>query len=198
MELIIDIVRHIMLIVLFASVIEMFLPRSEMGRYVQLILGLFVIITILNPIMNLKDKDFQLKILNISKPKESVVASGIDEGLRLRENNQVLATETAIVHIRNQVTGLINLVPGVEDADVGIVTAPDFIDTGEIIKISIYVQSEFSQKKNSFVEAVDINTSIDEKQSPIELSPQETAQRIKDVISSFYGLEVSKIEVIMK
>ena len=55
-----NIAGNVVLIVFFASVLEMFLPKSSMTKYIQLIMGLFVIVSILNPIIGLLTDDFSL------------------------------------------------------------------------------------------------------------------------------------------
>lgn len=196
MDLIIETIRNVVLIVFFASVLEMFLPKSSMGRFVQLIMGLFVIITILNPAMNLTDKDFQLDILTVGKADQNLVTKGMNNGLSLKEDNQVLAQRTVVDNLEKQVGAIVNLVPGVRSGEVEVITDPDFINNGKISKILIQVKPEI-EKEKGMIEAVQINTSLENK-SVMELFPEETVQRVKETISNFYGLDARLVEILVE
>lgn len=195
MEIIASTIKNVVLIVFFASVIEMFLPRSSISRYVQLIMGLFVIVSILNPIANIKANDLQLKILSPSKIEQSQITKGINNGLNFKEINLVFAQDTVISNLEKQVEALVTIVPGVKEAKVKIVTDPEFINNGEIDKILIEIKSNLEKENDSSVEIVQIDTLIEHK-NIIELFPEESKQQIKTTVSNFYGLEENLIEVI--
>ncbi|HHU33242.1 MAG: stage III sporulation protein AF [Zhaonellaceae bacterium] len=195
MEIIASTIKNVVLIVFFASVIEMFLPRSSISRYVQLIMGLFVIVSILNPIANIKANDLQLKILSPSKTEQSQITKGINNGLNFKEINLVFAQDTVISNLEKQVEALVTIVPGVKEAKVKIVTDPEFINNGEIDKILIEIKSNLEKENDSSVEIVQIDTLIEHK-NIIELFPEESKQQIKTTVSNFYGLDENLIEVI--
>jgi len=195
MEIIASTIKNVVLIVFFASVIEMFLPRSSISRYVQLIMGLFVIVSILNPIANIKANDLQLKILSPSKTEQSQITKGINNGLNFKEINLVFAQDTVISNLEKQVEALVTIVPGVKEAKVKIVTDPEFINNGEIDKILIQIKSNLEKENDSSVEIVQIDTLIEHK-NIIELFPEESKQQIKTTVSNFYGLDENLIEVI--
>ena len=195
MEIIASTIKNVVLIVFFASVIEMFLPRSSISRYVQLIMGLFVIVSILNPIANIKANDLQLKILSPSKTEQSQITKGINNGLNFKEINLVFAQDTVISNLEKQVEALVTIVPGVKEAKVKIVTDPEFINNGEIDKILIEIKSNLEKENDSSVEIVQIDTLIEHK-NIIELFPEESKQQIKTTVSNFYGLDENLIGVI--
>ena len=58
-----ELVRSLAVIIIFTSFMEMLLPNSKMKNYVRLVLGLFVIVIILNPVLAFLDssKDFSIQ-----------------------------------------------------------------------------------------------------------------------------------------
>lgn len=195
MEVLTNTIKNIVLLVFFASVIEMFLPRSSLSRYVQLIIGLFVIVAILNPIANIKVDDLPLKILSSSKTEQSPITKGINKGLNFKASNLVLAQDTVISNFEKQIEVIVTLVPGVKEAKVEVVTDPEFINNGQINKILINIKSSLEEKNDSSVDIVQIDTSKGHK-NIIELFPEESKQQIKTTVSNFYGLDENLIEVI--
>ena len=53
--------REIVLVVLFAVVTDMLLPNNKMQRYIRVVVSLFVLLTILNPIITLIRSDFHFR-----------------------------------------------------------------------------------------------------------------------------------------
>ena len=126
-------------------------------------MGLFVIVSILNPIANIKANDLQLKILSPSKTEQSQITKGINNGLNFKEINLVFAQDTVISNLEKQVEALVTIVPGVKEAKVKIVTDPEFINNGEIDKILIEIKSNLEKENDSSVEIVQIDTLIEHK-----------------------------------
>lgn len=52
--------REIVLVVLFAVVMDMLLPNSGMKRYIKVVVSLFILLTVLSPILNLMRSDFDV------------------------------------------------------------------------------------------------------------------------------------------
>ncbi|NLP44776.1 MAG: stage III sporulation protein AF [Peptococcaceae bacterium] len=57
-----EIIRNLAFILLLATFLEMLLPSKKMKGFVQLIMGLFVIAAILNPLANFLKLDYQMKV----------------------------------------------------------------------------------------------------------------------------------------
>ena len=53
--------REIVLVVLFAVVTDMLLPNNTMQRYIKVVVSLFILLTILNPIITFIRSDFHFR-----------------------------------------------------------------------------------------------------------------------------------------
>lgn len=58
--------KQIILVVLLATFIDLLLPNSTMQRYVKLVVSLFILMTILTPVMNLLGSNANLRMLAAS------------------------------------------------------------------------------------------------------------------------------------
>ncbi|MFD2672763.1 stage III sporulation protein AF [Marinicrinis sediminis] len=68
--------QEIVLIVLFATFIELLLPNHSMQRYVKVVLSLLVLLTILQPIVRLLQSDWQMEHLLQGAQQTSVTPTG--------------------------------------------------------------------------------------------------------------------------
>jgi len=195
MEQLIEATRNIVLIIFFASVFEMILPKSSLGKFVQLIMGLFIIITILTPIMNLSTENFELKILTLSKAERSLVDQGFKKGLNLQAESQVLAKGTVIANLERQIAAIANLVPGVVAVEVEVIPDQDFVKTGRIDKI--YIQVKPKNDEEGSVKIVKISNSS-ENRDILTKFPEETAQNIRETVASFFGFDTRIIEILAR
>ncbi|HJV44444.1 MAG TPA: stage III sporulation protein AF [Bacillota bacterium] len=87
--------EKIILLVLFATFLEMMLPNSSMQRYVKLVMGLMILLAILTPFMQLFKKDFSeeklaLRVMNYNS--DSTNSSSLQQikehGERLLQQNE--------------------------------------------------------------------------------------------------------------
>ncbi len=54
-----ELVRNIIVLLLLTTFLEMILPSSNMQRFLKVVLGLFMLVTLLNPFLNLVNKYHQ-------------------------------------------------------------------------------------------------------------------------------------------
>jgi stage III sporulation protein AF len=91
MQWISDWLREIVLVILLAAFIDLMLPNSSMQRYVKVVVSLFILLTILSPIITLfkSDLDFmdwrdQTVEMGAVQPLESIM----ENGKKIREQNE--------------------------------------------------------------------------------------------------------------
>lgn len=91
MQWISDWLREIVLVILLAAFIDLMLPNSTMQRYVKVVISLFILLTILSPIIELFKSDLefvdwqeQAVEMNTIQPLDSIIKKG--EEMRL--NNE--------------------------------------------------------------------------------------------------------------
>ena len=63
-----EIVRNVAIIVLLTSFMEMLLPNSSLQRFIKVIVGLFIMVTILNPILTFLKQDMVISSWQFNLP----------------------------------------------------------------------------------------------------------------------------------
>lgn len=75
-------IKHIVLLILLASFVDLILPSSNMKRYVKLVVGLLVILMILSPILQLFKFDYDRMLMTIDhllEEKDSSFQNKLDQ-----------------------------------------------------------------------------------------------------------------------
>jgi|GEM_PF-2569757 len=75
-------IKHIVLLILLATFVDLILPNTNMKRYVKLVVGLLVILMILSPILQLFKFDFDRMLVSIDHlltEKDSAFQLRLDE-----------------------------------------------------------------------------------------------------------------------
>ncbi len=182
-------VKNVLVIIILASFLEVLLPEGRVKPFVRFAIGLFIIIAVLNPILNaLFDKrEFEINLWDyqVSSEQEREI---LEKGNRI--NRQIaISTETGIKEkMEGQVSAVAMLVPGVKEVK----TSATINDEGGLNKLDLIVrleESEHLQKggdTNVFLGGGDATTTKDKKQ--IE-------EKIRGVISNLYSFEDLKINV---
>jgi stage III sporulation protein AF len=139
METIRGIVRNIAIVILLASFLELLLPNGSMRRFVQLIMGLFVLIAILGPVANLLDRPVDFMIPAWSEQKatdnQEELATVIQQGQSIRDKSQAIALGEYKKAIEQQAKALALTVKGVQEVTIEAKTK----STGEIEELRILV-----------------------------------------------------------
>lgn len=104
-----DWLRDIIAVILLAVLVELLLPNKAMQRYARLVIGLFILLTILSPILKLLQEDMSdkldagMEIWNEQSMKRDIKMPGLEEierrAIEIREQrneNAVKMTEAAL------------------------------------------------------------------------------------------------------
>ncbi|MDR3593000.1 MAG: stage III sporulation protein AF [Negativicutes bacterium] len=115
-----DWVKTIILVVLFASFLELLLPASSMQRFIRVIMGLLVMLTILNPVVDF----IQARSLPEQLPAFSNrTADGTGRpgaGPAIADEKNRLAVEVYKKDLSRQIRAVVLAVDGVADARVSV------------------------------------------------------------------------------
>ena len=118
MTVLIDLVRQIMLIILLTTFLEMIMPSSSMQRFVKVVMGLFILLAILNPMLKLINQQQALEAFVWQQEDRLQFNSVLEQGERLQKVNQDLFWENYQQKLECQMESLIKLVHGVNEAEV--------------------------------------------------------------------------------
>lgn len=194
-----SLIRNLAIIVLLAGFLEMMLPSKSMLGFVKLIMGLFVISAILNPITSLLRMPLEMNIPAWTETTDSdmpVLASG-EEG----EQIGIDAVEEQFkMIIKNQIKALTLGIPGVKNAEVAVELekgSGGLTDQPQINQIRISINAESQEIKP--VENVVIGGDHEitpETRADIsqELSP--LGQEVREKVAALMQLSADKIFVV--
>lgn len=119
MEVIKELVRNIVLITLLTAFLDMLLPSSNMRPYLKMIMGLFIIVTVLNPVLNFLSHHEEFEVFAWQQDNSAVSDEVIRrEGEELAAINQGLFLQEYARRIEVQMAALCRLIPGVADIEI--------------------------------------------------------------------------------
>ena len=132
-------VKSIVMVVLFATFLELLLPTSSMQRFIRVIMGLFIMLAIMNPLItilqNARPTDEQTVFKNVAG-NQSNTWRAVHQGI---ENQSKITNERYRQDVARQIRSLVMAVDGVAEARVTVETDTQK-SPGFIRMVTIYIQ----------------------------------------------------------
>lgn len=162
-------------------------------------MGLFVLITILNPIVSLIQQEPQLQ-LDIQEGNKQELDEILNQGKQLQQVQVEQARSNYGKRIEEQVAVIAQMVPGVEQAEarVQFVAGSSLDSVGVIEKVEIVIKKERSQSIVDPVKRVSIEPGDGEQAEEVEESDEGLLKQVQSTVASLYGLQPSKVVVTME
>ncbi|OCL26952.1 stage III sporulation protein AF [Orenia metallireducens] len=174
-------IRNIVLVIIFANFIEMLLPNNNTKREINMVIGLFIILVILSPIINLLNYQSNFlslfNIFNYSKPSFEEI---VQEGEKLKEDNQGRAKDYKR-RLNRQIEALIKLNSDLTDIKAKV----DFNSNSQLKGVSI-------KGRDTRVKKVSVDLS---KNNPPQDNEDNQMAELKELIASFYGIDTEQITI---
>jgi len=193
-EMVTNWVKNIVFVVLFASFLELLLPNSSMQRFVRVIMGLFIMLAILNPVIDVVQNHLipsQVPVLGTNSASSSLILNNAAATARDREQ---LAAEIYKKELAQQMKVLITALDGVADAKVVISAKQSSNDkrSNLISSIVIYVAPGNPEKELKIAKII-----ISREREGEELNA-ELKNKITKLITELYQVpkEIIDIKVI--
>ena len=190
MAVLTGIVKNVLVIIILSSFLEILLPEGRVKPFVRFAMGLFIIVAVLNPILNslFAQRDFAIDLWDYQLSSDYQEREILERGNRI--NQQLVQTGQSNIteKIEGQVSAVAMLVPGVKEVE----TKVSLNREGGVGKIKLVVRPEESkdppveEKINAFVVGGDSPQAEDYKQ--IE-------EKMRGVINNFYGFKDIEIEI---
>lgn len=189
--------KDIIFVVLFATFMELLLPSSSMQRFIRVIMGLFIMLTILNPVLN-----FIEKYMNTGQELSTVVttintATNGNVTPSMVSEREQLSYELYKKELARQIQAVVTTVEGVADAVVAVEvnSTENGKLAGSIKNIIIYVKPGIAAvgRKITPVSKVNIGENKSSPETP-ELRPQ-LISKVQHAVSELYQLPKSQIDV---
>ncbi|WP_366922486.1 stage III sporulation protein AF [Metallumcola ferriviriculae] len=205
MDMLRDLVRNVSLVVLIASFIDLLMPGQKMDRYLKLIVGLFIIISVLNPILTFLNlaQSFEVTAWQYERSGQAQMESIFQHGEELAGVAENAAWHDYKSRMERQIVSLARLVPGVKGVQVDVqVEKREKAYYGSIRQVTMVVSVGQSTKKEDMVDPVRVN--IDDETA--QHQPSSTAilgmdermaikKQVREVVSNFYGLQPDSVVV---
>ncbi len=180
MDTVRTIVRNIAIVILLASFLELLLPNNSMRRFVQLVMGLFVLMAVLGPVVKLLDRPLSFEIPAWSETgagSDQELAQVLQQGQSLKDKSKQAAMDGLKQALEQQAKALALTVQGVKEVSL----QANLKQSGEVESLEVYVGAPGSDIQP--VQPVDgLGKSI---QAARPLSPEE--QRISKDLQSRLG-----------
>lgn len=195
--------------VLITSFLEMLLPESGLQKFVRVVLGIFIMVTILNPLLGLINQNIKFEHVALKASGQGM--TDLDEilvqGNRLRQVTGEMADEQYSEGLNKQIRALALLVGGVADAQAQVELKKKTGGGGTSakinrIKVAVKTEGIFLENEDKVIKPVQVK--IREK-NPQELSPEEEEKvgkkeerlkkAVQTTVANFYNLSYEQVEV---
>jgi stage III sporulation protein AF len=197
-----DIVKNVAIIILLTTFLDMLLPNNSMQRFVKVVMGLFVMVAILTPILNLFEGDFELSAWQLSSLPQHKVETVLAQGEELVKIQQEQALVEYKSRLEKQMEALIKLVPNVlfVKCEVALEPVEQIGTLGKIEKVMVWVtpgEDTTSPEGIKPVEKVQINIRSENRSSVTKAERDPVMEeKINTIITNYYNLEEQEIEII--
>lgn len=183
-------VKNIIIVVLFASFMEMLLPNSSMQRFVRVIMGLLIMLAILNPIVDIiqnRGLPAQVPALSLGGKNPEQVQKNTERFVQERER---LTREMYRNDLAKQIRAVVAAIDGVKSVKVSVElqdtsAGPDIA----VDKIEIFIQP--GVRNSDTVEKVNIGGSIHPE---MEISSY-TREKVVRTVNELYQVSRERIDV---
>lgn len=193
-------IRNVITIVIFANIIELLLPNSSLRKYVKVVMGFFILLTVLHPLFNLLNVDLSTFSVFDNSLRQNKIQATQSDGNSLQEKNQRLAVSTFEKHLAEQIKALILTQAEVSDATVKVTADIQ----GEIKDVLIGLTMRKKDAANSLTRSSsirEIKISVDpeaskEKEEAEVLARkknQEIQNKTAQLVISFFNLKPEEI-----
>lgn len=185
--------KNIVLVVLFASFLDLLLPSSGMQRFVRVILGLLILLAVLSPVIDLLQGRLVPEPLPAlsgqTKAAGEKVADGVQRVVRERDR---LAVEQYKKDLVRQMRAVVMAVDGVADARVSVELAQATAERpGAVARVIVDVLPGPAAEDRK-VAKVEIGQAADRRDSELRAVVRDKVVR---TVCELYQLSAGQVEV---
>ncbi len=186
--------QGIIVAVIIATLIEMILPNSSSKKYVKVVIGMYILFTIVSPIIKkLGGKDINLNTINIEKYEQQISKSDNTISRKFEDNNTRSIKDIYVSNLKADISAKLKE-KGYEIDTSDIQIKDDENYTIEKITLKL-IKTEQKQEKNNeiVINTVEIGNTISQKDS--KTLSDDDKQEVKDYISETYDIDKKNINI---
>lgn len=185
--------------VLITNFLEMLLPDNDLKKFVRVVLGIFIIVTILHPLLGLlhQNINFEHIMLKASGQGGDGVEDVLAKGRQFKQVTGGMAQEQYTKGLARQVRSLALLVDGVADAKAAVQLEKKAEGKIEIIKIGLKTKGIFPAEPG-MVKPVEVQvfpTSATVPKEKVLKEDQRLIRAVRETVINFYNLSADQVEV---
>ncbi len=185
--------KDIVVLFILISIAELIMPKGNMKKYINMVIGLLIIFTIISPFAKLLKLNFNLEQTVFNYSKENIFESKENNELSIHQEEQI--KEIYKEKISNEISELIEEKTDykVLDIVVGIIDKEESYGEIDYLNIVIGKGTEATSKSKIYVEkvkTVDINSNL--KESKV---PDGEYEGVKELISNSYLVAKDRIRI---
>ncbi|MFA5535554.1 MAG: stage III sporulation protein AF [Bacillota bacterium] len=154
------IIANLTILLFFGFFMELLLPNNSFKGYLKVILGLFIIITLLTPVLNLLHQQIDIRLVFEAEGSESKLGSIIQQSKELEKKQEEAALEMTKAHLEDQIEGMLSFTYGIIAPKVALTLEGKSLKEQEVCQVTIIInelQQNLSFKKVEPVEEVTVN-----------------------------------------
>ena len=186
--------QGIIVAVIIATLIEMILPNSSSKKYVKVVIGMYILFTIVSPIIKkLGGKDINLNTIDIEKYEQQISKSDNTISRKFEDNNTRSIKDIYVSNLKADISAKLKE-KGYEIDTSDIQIKDDENYTIEKITLKLIKMEQKQEKNNEIViNTVEIGNTISQKDSKTLSDDEE--QDVKDYISETYDIDKKNINI---
>ncbi|ADG82572.1 stage III sporulation protein AF [Thermincola potens] len=202
MDILKEIVQNVLIIVLLNVLLEMVIPNSSLGRYIKLVMGLFIIVAVLNPILGFLNRDFSILTVSPAEYRGEDLNSLVRKGKSLDSEMKRAALKDYAQKISQQVSALARLdgSAAVQKVVVDLEDNPEAANFGQLKEIVVYLgknpQAGGNSSGSAGVKPVEINVSGAQEESKTGETQNKDVIKLQGVLADFYGINPDNIKIV--
>lgn len=186
--------QGIIVAVIIATLIEMILPNSSSKKYVKVVIGMYILFTIVSPIIKkVGGKDINLNTINIEKYEQQISKSDNTISRKFEDNNTRSIKDIYVSNLKADISAKLKE-KGYEIDTSDIQIKDDENYTIEKITLKLIKMEQKHEKNNEIViNTVEIGNTISQKDS--KTLSDDDKQEVKDYISKTYDIDKKNINI---
>jgi stage III sporulation protein AF len=186
--------QGIIVAVIIATLIEMILPNSSSKKYVKVVIGMYILFTIVSPIIKkLGGKDINLNTIDIEKYEQQISKSDNTISRKFEDNNTRSIKDIYVSNLKADISAKLKEKGyEIDTSDIQIKDDENYT----IVKITLkLIKMEQKQEKNNeiVINTVEIGNTISQKDS--KTLSDDDKQEVKDYISETYDIDKKNINI---
>jgi stage III sporulation protein AF len=184
-------VKTIIFVVLFASFLEVLLPNSSMQRFVRVIMGLFIMLAILSPVIEVVQNHLTPSVVPTLSGNSANSAAILNDANHFAHGREELSAELYKKQLAQQMQVMITAVEGVADAKVVIDMDTNNSKVKDQIRgVEIYITPGVALHEGQIKEVV-----IGEERRPAAELTIELKTKVQNLIAELYQLPKEVVAV---